>query len=129
MSSPARRRFRRTDATAGANFVSTAAVVDGVIALPAMFPYYRHRRHHRARAARGTPASWPRWPAGAITQLAANGLGAYIARHGRGRRFPRIVLGIVVMSLLVVLSTALLWRPLTVRRAQVPRRAEEMVHG
>jgi len=46
------------------------------------------------------------------THLAAHGLGAYIAAATSAGDFPRIVLGIAVMSVYVILTNRLLWRPL-----------------
>jgi NitT/TauT family transport system permease protein len=46
------------------------------------------------------------------TNLTAHGLGAYIARATTNGDFPRIVLGIAVMSVYVILFNRLLWRPL-----------------
>jgi NitT/TauT family transport system permease protein len=46
------------------------------------------------------------------TTLKAHGLGAYIAVATQAGDFPRIVLGIAVMSIFVILSNRLLWRPL-----------------
>jgi len=46
------------------------------------------------------------------TTLTAHGLGAYIAQQTAAGDYPRIVLGIAVMSLIVTLFNRLLWRPL-----------------
>ena len=46
------------------------------------------------------------------TKITANGLGAYIAENTAGGDYPKIVLGIAIMSLLVTLFNRLLWRPL-----------------
>jgi len=46
------------------------------------------------------------------TTLTAHGLGAYIAQTTAAGDYPRIVLGIAVMSLMVTLFNRLLWRPL-----------------
>ena len=46
------------------------------------------------------------------TKLTAEGLGAYIAEMTDKGDFPRILLGIVVMSVFVILFNRLLWRPL-----------------
>jgi NitT/TauT family transport system permease protein len=46
------------------------------------------------------------------TKLAAHGLGAYIARATDAGNFERVVLGVVVMSLYVLATNRLLWRPL-----------------
>ncbi len=44
--------------------------------------------------------------------LQATGLGAYIAKATEAGDFPRVVLGITVMCILVTLFNRLLWRPL-----------------
>jgi hypothetical protein len=46
------------------------------------------------------------------TKIAAHGLGAYIAQTTKAGDFPKIILGIAVMSLFVTLFNRLLWRPL-----------------
>jgi NitT/TauT family transport system permease protein len=46
------------------------------------------------------------------TKISAHGLGAYIAQTTAAGDYPRIVLGIAVMSLIVTLFNRLLWRPL-----------------
>ncbi len=46
------------------------------------------------------------------TKLEAHGLGAYIAKATAAGDFPRVVLGIAVMSLFVALFNRVLWRPL-----------------
>jgi NitT/TauT family transport system permease protein len=46
------------------------------------------------------------------TKLDGGGLGAYIARMTAAGDFPRIALGIAVMSILVVGTNRLVWRPL-----------------
>ena len=82
------------------------------VALPAVFPYLRHRRHHRlGRLLERQPslaevASWGK------TTLHAHGLGAYIADATTAGDFHRVVLGIAVMSFFVVVVNRLLWRPL-----------------
>ncbi len=78
------------------------------------------------------PAIFPAWVTGAITAsggawnasivsevvrwgdhtLTAQGLGAYIARATGQGDWPRIVLGVALMSLFVVGANRLLWRPL-----------------
>jgi NitT/TauT family transport system permease protein len=45
-------------------------------------------------------------------KLVAHGLGAYIAQNTAAGDYPRIVLGIAVMSIMVTLFNRLLWRPL-----------------
>ncbi|HEY6833778.1 MAG TPA: ABC transporter permease subunit [Pseudolabrys sp.] len=81
------------------------------IALPAVFPYY---------VTGAITASGGSWNASIVaevaswgnTHLEASGLGAYIAEATTAGNFPRIVLGIAVMSLYVVIVNRLLWRPL-----------------
>ena len=46
------------------------------------------------------------------TKLTAQGLGAYIADNTAAGNYPKIVLGIAVMSLFVTLFNRFLWRPL-----------------
>ena len=46
------------------------------------------------------------------TQITAHGLGAYITQATDAGDFPRIMLGIAVMSVYVILFNRLLWRPL-----------------
>ncbi len=48
------------------------------------------------------------------TRLSAGGLGAYIAEMTDAGDYARIALGIAVMSLLVIATNRLLWRPLYV---------------
>jgi NitT/TauT family transport system permease protein len=81
------------------------------VALPAIFPYYLTGAITAAGGSWNASivaelASW------GDTQLAAYGLGSYIARATAKADFPRIVLGIAVMSALVVLLNRLFWRPL-----------------
>jgi NitT/TauT family transport system permease protein len=81
------------------------------IALPAVFPYY---------VTGAITASGGSWNASIVaevaswgnTHLEASGLGAYIAEATTAGDFPRIVLGIAVMSLYVVIVNRLFWRPL-----------------
>ena len=81
------------------------------IALPAVFPYY---------VTGAITASGGSWNASIVaevaswgdTHLQANGLGAYIAQATEAGDFPRIVLGIAVMSLFVVVVNRVFWRPL-----------------
>jgi NitT/TauT family transport system permease protein len=44
--------------------------------------------------------------------LSASGLGAYIAEETAAGDYPRIALGIAVMSVMVILMNRLLWRPM-----------------
>ncbi|RKU05258.1 sulfonate ABC transporter permease [Burkholderia sp. Nafp2/4-1b] len=46
------------------------------------------------------------------TRLNAGGLGAYIAQMTDAGDFPRIALGVAVMSLLVIAANRLVWRPM-----------------
>ncbi|MBO0753459.1 MAG: sulfonate ABC transporter permease, partial [Bradyrhizobiaceae bacterium] len=46
------------------------------------------------------------------TRLEASGIGAFIAKATDAGDYPRVVLGIAVMSIFVVLINRLLWRPL-----------------
>jgi NitT/TauT family transport system permease protein len=46
------------------------------------------------------------------TRLAAHGLGAYIAQATDAGNFQRVVLGVVIMSVYVLATNRLLWRPL-----------------
>jgi NitT/TauT family transport system permease protein len=46
------------------------------------------------------------------TKIVAHGLGAYIAQSTANGDYPKIILGIAVMSLFVTLFNRLLWRPL-----------------
>jgi NitT/TauT family transport system permease protein len=46
------------------------------------------------------------------TKLEASGLGAYIAQATEAGDYPRVVLGIAVMSIMVVACNRLIWRPL-----------------
>ena len=87
---------------------------------PAIFPYY---------VTGAITASGGSWNASIVaevaswgdTRLKAHGLGAYIAQATEAGDFHRVVLGIAVMCLFVVVSTALLWRPLYwLCRTQVP---------
>jgi NitT/TauT family transport system permease protein len=79
--------------------------------LPGIFPYY---------ITGAITASGGSWNASIVaevaswgnTHLTASGLGAYIATATESGDFPRVVLGIAVMCILVTLFNRLLWRPL-----------------
>jgi len=79
--------------------------------LPGIFPYY---------ITGAITASGGSWNASIVaevaswgdTHLTATGLGAYIAAATAAGDFPRVVLGIAVMCVLVTLFNRLLWRPL-----------------
>jgi NitT/TauT family transport system permease protein len=81
------------------------------VMLPGIFPYF---------VTGAITASGGAWNASIVaeavswgkTTLTAHGLGAYIAGATAAGDFPRIVLGIAVMSLLVTCFNRLLWRPL-----------------
>ncbi|WP_205954013.1 ABC transporter permease [Pantoea stewartii] len=83
------------------------------VMLPGIFPYY---------ITGAITASGGAWNASIVsefvqwgnTQVTAHGLGAYIAQTTAAGDFPRIILGIAVMSLFVTLFNRLLWRPLYV---------------
>jgi NitT/TauT family transport system permease protein len=81
------------------------------VALPCVFPYY---------VTGAITASGGSWNASIVaeaaswgtTKLTAYGLGSYIAEATDKGDFPRIVLGIAIMSAFVVLLNRLFWRPL-----------------
>jgi NitT/TauT family transport system permease protein len=81
------------------------------VVLPGIFPYY---------VTGAITASGGSWNASIVaevaswgnTHLTASGLGAYIATATESGDFPRVVLGIAVMCILVTLFNRLLWRPL-----------------
>jgi NitT/TauT family transport system permease protein len=81
------------------------------IMLPGVFPYY---------ITGAITASGGAWNASIVseavhwgpTRLDGAGLGAYIARMTEAGDYPRIALGIAVMSVLVIAMNSLLWRPL-----------------
>jgi NitT/TauT family transport system permease protein len=81
------------------------------IMLPGIFPYY---------VTGAITASGGAWNASIVseavswgdTRVTAHGLGAYIAQTTAAADYPRILLGIVVMSLFVVCFNRVLWRPL-----------------
>jgi NitT/TauT family transport system permease protein len=79
--------------------------------LPGIFPYY---------VTGAITASGGAWNASIVaefvqwgdTRVKAHGLGAYIAQTTAAGDFPKIILGIAVMSLFVTLFNRVLWRPL-----------------
>ena len=81
------------------------------VILPGIFPYY---------VTGALTASGGSWNASIVaevaswgdTKLKAAGLGAYIADATEAGDYPRVVLGIAVMSIFVVGFNRLLWRPL-----------------
>jgi NitT/TauT family transport system permease protein len=96
---------------AGANFGIAGWLWWRRIALPAVFPYY---------VTGAITASGGSWNASIVAEVAswgdrrfeAYGLGAQIARATESGDFPRIVVGIAVMSLFVVAINRAVWRPL-----------------
>ncbi|MCP3706176.1 ABC transporter permease subunit [Paraburkholderia sp. CNPSo 3274] len=79
--------------------------------LPGIFPYY---------ITGAITASGGAWNASIVsefvqwgdTKVVAHGLGAYIAQTTAAGDFPKIILGIAMMSLFVTLFNRVLWRPL-----------------
>jgi len=81
------------------------------VMLPGIFPYY---------VTGAITASGGAWNASIVSEavnwgdvrLNGSGLGAYIAQMTEAGDYPRIALGIAVMSVLVVGMNRLLWRPM-----------------
>ncbi len=81
------------------------------VMLPGIFPYY---------VTGALTASGGSWNAAIVAEyvrwgddrVAAHGIGAYIAQATENGDFPRIVLGVAVMSVFVIMFNRLLWRPL-----------------
>jgi NitT/TauT family transport system permease protein len=81
------------------------------VILPGIFPYY---------ITGAITASGGSWNASIVAEVAswgdahltATGIGAYIATATETGDFPRVVLGIAIMCILVTLFNRLLWRPL-----------------
>jgi NitT/TauT family transport system permease protein len=81
------------------------------VMLPGVFPYF---------VTGAITAAGGAWNASIVAEsvswgdikLTAQGLGAYIAENTAAGDYPRIVLGIAVMSLFVTLFNRFLWRPL-----------------
>jgi NitT/TauT family transport system permease protein len=79
--------------------------------LPRIFPFY---------VTGAITAAGGAWNASIVAEVAswgnetlvATGLGAYITQYTDAGNFPRIALGIGVMSLLVLIFNRLVWRPL-----------------
>ncbi len=79
--------------------------------LPGILPYY---------VTGAITASGGAWNASIVSEfiswgqirLDGSGLGSYIARMTEAGDYPRITLGVVVMSVFVVSTNRLLWRPL-----------------
>lgn len=81
------------------------------LAIPGIFPYY---------VTGALTASGGSWNASIVAEavswgserLEAHGLGTYIAKATTAGDFPRVTLGIAVMSIFVIGFNRLLWRPL-----------------
>ncbi len=81
------------------------------VILPGIFPYI---------VTGAITASGGAWNASIVAEvvqwkdvkLVAHGLGAYITQNAAAGDYPRLVLGIGVMSLIVTLFNRILWRPL-----------------
>ena len=81
------------------------------VALPGIFPYY---------VTGALTASGGSWNASIVAEavswgnekLEASGLGSFIAKATAVGDYPRVALGIAVMSLFVIAFNRLLWRPL-----------------
>ncbi len=81
------------------------------VILPGVFPYY---------VTGALTASGGSWNASIVAEyvrwgddkVVAHGIGSYIAQATEAGDYPRIVLGVAVMSVFVILFNRLLWRPL-----------------
>jgi NitT/TauT family transport system permease protein len=81
------------------------------VMIPAIFPFY---------VTGALTASGGSWNAAIVAEyvkwgdktVAAHGIGAYIAEATESGDFPKIVLGVAVMSIFVIMFNRLLWRPL-----------------
>ena len=81
------------------------------VIIPAIFPYY---------VTGALTASGGSWNAAIVAEyvkwgndtVSAHGIGAYIAKATADGDYPKIVLGVAVMSLFVIMFNRLLWRPL-----------------
>jgi NitT/TauT family transport system permease protein len=81
------------------------------VMLPGIFPYY---------VTGAITASGGAWNASIVSEfvswgqdkVVAHGLGAYIAENTAAGDFPKIALGVVVMSLFVVAFNRAVWRPM-----------------
>ena len=81
------------------------------VMIPAIFPFY---------VTGALTASGGSWNAAIVAEyakwgdktVAAHGIGAYIAEATEAGDFPKIVLGVAVMSIFVILFNRLFWRPL-----------------
>ena len=81
------------------------------VIIPAIFPYY---------VTGALTASGGSWNAAIVAEyvkwdgdtVSAHGIGAYIAKATADGNYPKIVLGVAVMSIFVIMFNRLLWRPL-----------------
>ncbi len=81
------------------------------VIIPAIFPYY---------VTGALTASGGSWNAAIVAEyvkwggdtVSAHGIGAYIAKATAAGDYPKIVLGVAVMSIFVIMFNRLLWRPL-----------------
>ncbi len=81
------------------------------VIIPAIFPYY---------LTGALTASGGSWNAAIVAEyvkwgddtVSAHGIGAYIAKATADGDYPKIVLGVAVMSIFVIMFNRLLWRPL-----------------
>jgi NitT/TauT family transport system permease protein len=81
------------------------------VIIPAIFPYY---------ITGALTASGGSWNAAIVAEyvkwgndtVSAHGIGAYIAKATADGDYPKIVLGVAMMSIFVILFNRLLWRPL-----------------
>ncbi|MGB6176331.1 MAG: ABC transporter permease subunit [Methylocella sp.] len=81
------------------------------VIIPAIFPYY---------VTGALTASGGSWNAAIVAEyvkwggdtVSAHGIGAYIAKATADGDYPKIVLGVAVMSVFVIMFNRLLWRPL-----------------
>ncbi len=81
------------------------------VIIPAIFPYY---------VTGALTASGGSWNASIVAEyvkwggdtVSAHGIGAYIAKATADGDYPKIVLGVAVMSMFVIMFNRLLWRPL-----------------
>ena len=81
------------------------------VMIPGIFPYY---------VTGALTASGGSWNAAIVAEyvkwgndkVSATGIGAYIAQATEAGDFPKIVLGVGMMSVFVILYNRLLWRPL-----------------
>jgi NitT/TauT family transport system permease protein len=82
------------------------------VMLPAVFPYY---------VTGALTASGGSWNAAIVAEyvkwgketVTAHGIGAYIAKATEAGDYPRIVLGVAMMSIFVICLNRFFWRPLS----------------